>query len=168
MWRDKPASFDLKTLLRGANRHEENPETSQKRRPTRLRTTLVALTADHGDRKLLTDLAAENGWDVHLTQSLEEAEFAVNRLHAPVALCDRELPEVDWRTVVRTLASSQHEPCVIVTGKRVDDYFWEEVIRNRGYDVLSKPLREYEVTRIVGLALSFWNSRTAGQRKFRR
>src|SRR5581483_269033 len=154
MWRDKPASFDLKGLLGGANRNAENPETSQKKRLARLRTTLVALTADPEDRKLLTDLAVENGWEIHLTPNLEEAESAVDRLQAPVALCDRELPGVDWRTVVRTLASSRHEPCVIVTGKRVDDYFWEEVIRNRGYDVLSKPLREYEVTRIVGLALS--------------
>ncbi len=159
--------FSFPALLRGRNRANDNPAIEEQESFSP-RATLVALTLDPRDRQLLADLGGENGWKIHVTGDLDEAGSMVHRLRAPVALCDREAPDGNWRSAVRALASPGHEPCVIVCAKRVDDYLWEEVIRNRGYDILAKPLREYEVTRIVGLALSFWNSRASGDRMFRR
>ena len=39
-----------------------------------------------------------------------------------------------------------------------DDYLWNEVLSNGGYDVLAKPLRQQDVLRAVKFAWSYLNS----------
>lgn len=39
-----------------------------------------------------------------------------------------------------------------------DDYLWNEVVSNGGYDVLAKPLRQQDVLRAVKFAWSYLNS----------
>jgi hypothetical protein len=39
----------------------------------------------------------------------------------------------------------------------VDEYLWNETVRRGGYDVVSKPLREEDLIRVVRLAWSYWS-----------
>jgi hypothetical protein len=39
-----------------------------------------------------------------------------------------------------------------------DDYLRQELTRRNGYDVLPKPLRADNVSRVIELALSYWTS----------
>lgn len=120
--------------------------------------TLVALVAGDQDRKLLSEIADRSRWSVHFADTCEEAWTELNRLKAPVILCDRDLPDAEWREVVQRMASSAHRACAILVSRVVDDYLWNEVIGKGGYDVLAKPLRADELIRSVKLAWSFWNS----------
>jgi CheY-like chemotaxis protein len=121
------------------------------------RITVVSLVGSERDRRLLAGIGSQNQWNVFFAETCEEARAALDRLRAPVILCDRDLPGSKWRDAVEALSASPQRPCIILTSRVVDQYLLNEVIRRGGYDVLSNPLREEEVIRTVKLALSYWN-----------
>jgi DNA-binding response OmpR family regulator len=122
---------------------------------------IVAAGADEYDRSALQQVATREHWGVEFTNSSEEAWMIAKQLTAPVILCERDLPETNWREAVRSLAALPHRPVVILLSKVADEYLWNEVFRIGGFDILAKPLRIEEVRRAVGLALSYWRSEAA-------
>jgi hypothetical protein len=153
MWKGL-CSF-LASVRNRSTRREDDP-------PNRSRITIVALIAGERDCGLLKDVCARNRWSLHFTDTCGEAWTVLNRLKAPVVLCDRDLPGAEWRDVVHMMASSAHGACAILLSRVVDDYLWNEVIGKGGYDVLPKPLREDDIVRSVRLAWSYWNSSARG------
>jgi FixJ family two-component response regulator len=131
---------------------------------------IIGLVASNEDRRLLAGICSRNGWQLLFAETCEEARAALDKLKAPVILCDRDIPGKGWRETVEGLASSPHRACIILVSGVVDTYLWNEVVRTGGYDVLSKPLREDDVVRAVRLAWSYWNSskRTADLPRKRR
>jgi DNA-binding NtrC family response regulator len=119
---------------------------------------MVALVVDDEARSLLEDLCARNQWSVLFAGNCEQAAALLSESKAPVVLCDRDLLGVEWREAVHQMASSSHGACTILLSRVVDDYLWNEVTGQGGYDVVPKPLREAEVARTVRLAWSYWNS----------
>jgi FixJ family two-component response regulator len=131
---------------------------------------IIGLVTRDEDRHLLTGICSRNSWRLVLADTREEAQTALDKLKAPVILCDRDLPGKGWRETVEHLAASPHRACIILVSTVVDTYLWDEVVRMGGYDVLSKPLREEEVVHAVRLAWTYWNSATktvalSGKRK---
>lgn len=122
------------------------------------RVAIVALVASSQERDVLTSVSGREQWDVHFVESCEDAWAMSNQLIAPVILYDRDWPDTEWRAVVQSFALSPHRACVILTSRVVDDYLGEELFRQGGYDVLAKPLRADDVTRVIKLALSYWRS----------
>ena len=120
--------------------------------------TLVALVMGEQDRALLSHLAAEHGWAIHFAHTCGEAWDALNQLKAPIILCERDVPDSDWRGVIRKMVSAPHLVCAILISSVTDDYLWTEVISRGGHDVLATPLREENVLRAIRLAWMYWNS----------
>jgi DNA-binding NtrC family response regulator len=125
--------------------------------------TIVALVAGQRDRELLSRLAGEHQWILHLAGNCGEAWSALNESKAPIVLCDRELPATEWRDVIQMMVSSEHQAYAILVSKVADDYLWNEVIRRGGHDLLATPLREEDVLRAIRLAWSYWNSSLKAQ-----
>jgi len=125
---------------------------------------VIGLLASDADRQALAGICRRNQWHLLFAETCEDARTALDKLKAPVILCDRDLPGKEWRGAVADLAASPHRACVILVSAVVDSYLWYEVARTGGFDLLSKPLREEDVIRAVRLAWSYWNSatRTAG------
>ena len=119
---------------------------------------VVGLVTSDADRRLLTEICSRNRWHLLLTDTCEDARIALDKLKAPVMLCDRDLPGRGWRETVEDLASSPQRACIILVSEVVDTYLLNEVVRTGGYDVLSKPLREDDVVRAVKLASTYWYS----------
>lgn len=122
------------------------------------RIPVVALVVREEDRYVLTRASSEERLEVSFAESYEEACVLAGRLTAPVVLFDRDWPGIEWRTAVANLAALPHRACVILMSGVADGYLRQELIRTGGYDVLPKPLRPDNVTRVVKLALSYWNS----------
>jgi DNA-binding NtrC family response regulator len=120
--------------------------------------TIVGLIRSDKDRELLAGVCDRSGWQVVFADNCCDAKTAVDRVKAPVVLCDRDLAETKWRDAIESLASPPNLACVILLSEAVDTYLWSEVVRGGGYDVLPKPLREDDVIRAVRLARSYWNS----------
>ena len=119
---------------------------------------VIGLVPSDEDRQLLTGICSRNRWSLIFADTREEARTALDKMRAPVVFCDRDLPGNGWRRTVEDLASSPHGACIILLSRVVDTYLWNEVVRIGGFDVLSKPLREDKVVRMVRLAWSYWNS----------
>ena len=111
------------------------------------RIPIVALVSCDQDRDALTHIAARERWDLHLAESCEDAHFTASQLSAPVIVFDRDWPGAAWRNVVQNLASSAHQPCVILLTSVADEYLWQELIGCGGYDMLAKPLRAEDAAR---------------------
>jgi DNA-binding NtrC family response regulator len=119
---------------------------------------IVALAAGEQDRELLSRLAVEQRWVLHFAATCGEAWDTLNESRAPIVLCDRELLDTDWRSVIRKMVSAPHLVCAILISNVTDHYLWNEVISRGGHDLLAKPLREEDVLRAIRLAWSYWNS----------
>ena len=122
------------------------------------RLTVIALISGESNRRDLAGICSRKGWNLLLAGTVEDARAVLDKVRAPVILCDRDLPGNGWRSTVEGLASSPHRACVILVSPVVDTYLWNEVVRTGGFDVLSKPFREDEVARAVRLAWSYWNN----------
>jgi FixJ family two-component response regulator len=128
----------------------------RKAEPSRI--PLVALVASEQDRRLLARVSDLEPLEVHFVESCEKACAVANELTASVILLDRDWPETDWRIMVQNLAASPHQACVVLMSGVADDYLWQELVRRGGYDILTKPLRAEDVSRVVKLALAYWIS----------
>ena len=51
---------------------------------------------------------------------------------------------------------------MLLISRVTDEYLWNEVVSNGGYDVLRKPLSESDVQRQVRLAWSYWSGMRQG------
>lgn len=120
--------------------------------------TILSLLADQQDRAVMADLARQNHWDVIATESLENARGICERVEPQIVLLDRDLAGEDWRKKMAGLAPASSGACVVLVSKVIDDYLWNEVVLNGGYEILPKPLLEEEVSRTVRLARSYWAS----------
>jgi len=120
--------------------------------------TIVSILLDEQDRSLITKVCEGNQWDVFFANSGDEARQVAEKIKPPIILLDRDMADGDWRHALSAFASASSEACIILISRVADDYLWNEVVCNGGYDVLSKPLREQDVLRAVRLAWFYWNS----------
>ena len=126
---------------------------------------VIGLIGGERDRRILDGVCARHHWSVVFADSCDEARRALDRIEAPVVLCDRDLPGEEWRQVVEALAASPQPSCILLLSKVVDDYLRDAVVGGGGYDVLRKPLREDEVAHAIRLAWTYWNSAPSGRRR---
>ena len=90
----------------------------------------------------------------------------LNKYHSAVPaviLCERELPDGNWKTVLSACENSPDSPLLLVTSKTADENLWAEVLNLGGYDVLMKPFELGEVTRVIGMAWRQWFTRSLRQ-----
>ena len=83
---------------------------------------------------------------VRTTNSFREACGQLSSDSNPVVICERSLPDGDWKDLVGKT------PRLIVTSHAADEALWAEVLNLGGYDVLGQPFDELEVRRVVAMA----------------
>src|SRR4029077_14828318 len=71
----------------------------------------------------------------------------------PVIVCERDLPDGNWKDILGDTAAFPNPPVLVVTSRLADEYLWAEVLNLGGYDLLAKPFREPEVKRVLAAAL---------------
>jgi DNA-binding response OmpR family regulator len=121
------------------------------------RIAVLAVIQQPADRSLLDEIAQRHRWKMALASSREEARDCLPRIEPQIILFDRDGDPIDWRSAVSSLAAASNGACVLLISRVVDEYLWNEVVSNGGYDVVRKPLREDDLLRNVKLAWSYWN-----------
>lgn len=124
------------------------------------RIPVLAIAPDERDKSSLSLFSVRGQWDLALTGSCDEALEMLKKMRAAVILCDRDLPGLDWRDALETLAASRPDCPIVLTSSVNDEYLWDEVIHKGGYDVLAKPLQENQTVRAVNLAWSYSKERS--------
>ena len=88
-------------------------------------------------------------WSLTIADTVSHGLSADFSSSPVIVILDRDLASPDWRPSVRQFASQPNSACVILASRVIDDYLWEEVIQQGGYDVLAKPFQEAELIRIM-------------------
>ena len=117
---------------------------------------IVALLGEDADRAVVSAFCRRRDWEVSFARTCPEAVAVMERIQAQILLLDRDLAGEDWKETMTAFASSSGRTCIMLISRAVDAYLWNEVVRNGGYEVLTKPLQEEDVSRVVTLAWSYW------------
>lgn len=122
------------------------------------RVAILCLLSEAADRSLIAETCRRHGWDVYFADDVEQARRLLAGADFQIVLLDRDVAGEKWRDAMTRLVIPSGAPCTLLISKVFDDYLLNEVVRNGGYDVLAKPLREQDVARAVRLAWSYWMS----------
>ena len=95
-------------------------------------------------------------WRTYRVRSRLEFVRHVHDNRPRVVVCERDLPDGDWRDVLAATSSLPSPPPLIVASRLADEHLWAEVLNLGGYDVLAKPLDKQEVGRTLKLAWDRW------------
>jgi DNA-binding response OmpR family regulator len=118
---------------------------------------VMAILPFREDRIRLSEIFRHSRWQLHLSDSLNDARVLLNKSHIGVVLTDRHLPDGGWQDVLHELErSSTKAPPVIVVSRLADERLWAEVLNLRGYDVLATPLDTDEVRWSISSAFRHW------------
>jgi len=118
---------------------------------------LVVLSADGEFYARLEQIAAGRKWQIARAASLEQAEALLDAEPSPLIICEHD-PEGHWRSALRRLNVLPVKPCTLLASRVADDYLWQEVVRNHGYDILQKLAADDQLIRSLKLAW-FWSRR---------
>lgn len=116
---------------------------------------ILAITPFLADQVVLRQLITETGWKLGIIPEFEVAIARLQTHFSPVVLCDRNLPGFNWRDTLEILTSVASPSAVILMSAVVDEYLWDEVIQNRGFDVIAKPFRQEELIETIRFALFY-------------
>jgi len=120
---------------------------------------LISPLAD--DHLSLRQIFDHWNWNLHIVSTCSEALAHTSQHESQVVICERELPDGDWKLLLNEFQSLPMPPTLIVTSRLADDRLWAEVLNLGAYDVLAQPFDSVEVKRVVFLAWHerWWRSR---------
>ena len=121
---------------------------------------ILAVMPYDPDRQGLLEIAGRR-WHFDFAATCESALKKLAAQKFAIILCDRDLPDFDWRHAVEVLAGRASGAFVILASPVNDDYLWQEVIQRGGYDVVTKPFQEERVRQVIDLAWARWTSEKA-------
>ncbi len=89
---------------------------------------------------------------VSAAYSIREGLALLRRQPPRIVICERDLPDGNWRQVLDALPQLPSPPLFILASRHADERLWAEVLNLGGYDVLIKPFDRQELTRVLRLA----------------
>lgn len=120
--------------------------------------SILVATPHPEDLNSLRHILHHRDWSLSLCMSAREAVDKASELRPAILICERDLPDGNWKDVLNGLESMVNPPLLLVVSRHADESLWAEVLNLGGYDVLLKPFDRSEVTRVVGMAWRQWFS----------
>jgi DNA-binding response OmpR family regulator len=103
----------------------------------------------------LQDIFRHSNWKVYRAFNCREALELLREHHIPVIICEQNLPDGNWKTLLEEVEAMPARPRLIVSSRLADHQLWGEVLNLGAYDVLPTPFDAREVFRVSFLA---WHS----------
>jgi len=117
---------------------------------------VLAVSPHKEDHASLRAIFGHSNWEIFEAHACQEAVSFLKKNRMAVLVCERDLPDGSWKTLLDSLSMLPNPPLLVVTSQDTDDKLWSEVLNLGAYDVLSKPFDRSEVTRIISLAWLHW------------
>lgn len=117
---------------------------------------VLAVSPNETDLKILSRILDHSAWLFESAPSIRDAQRTLIANQAHVVVCDKRLPDGDWKDLLELACSLPNPPQVIVASKDADDRLWAEVLKRGAWDVLVKPFHPQEVYQSVHLAWRHW------------
>lgn len=116
---------------------------------------VLAVTPSEEDQTRLQGILCE--WEIRRARTCEQARTVLNDESIILIVCERELPDGNWKDLLDYLSPRHAAPLLIVFSQLADDALWAEVLNLGGHDVLPKPLDDREVLWSVRMAWEHWS-----------
>ena len=88
----------------------------------------------------------------------EGLDFLRKHHDVAVVICERQLPDGDWRHLLKQLERLADKPSFIVSARLADERLWAEALNLGAFDLLlSAPFQVEEVIRVTESAWLAWN-----------
>jgi DNA-binding response OmpR family regulator len=111
------------------------------------------------DHDSLRHVLGHSNWRLLHACSCAEALALLHQSRVPVVICERDLPDGNWRALLDEVSRLPSPPSVIVSSRLADECLWAEVLNLGGYDMLATPFEANEVFRVAFLAWHSWKKR---------
>jgi DNA-binding response OmpR family regulator len=111
------------------------------------------------DQTDLRHVLHHSRWNITRAANVGTAALLLQEQAPSVVLCERNLPDGNWKDVLDQASQQENPPNVLVISRHADESLWAEVLNEGGYDVLLKPFDVSEVTRVVRMAWQRWTGR---------
>ncbi len=105
---------------------------------------LLMITSRAEDVKDLQALLLETPWELTAISSPDEAAAALKEAPVPILLFDRDTEGASWQTTMKRLIHSR-SACIVLVSNVSDQYLWNEVVQQGGFDLLTRPFRREQV-----------------------
>ena len=122
--------------------------------PENISILLVSPSAE--DMSSLRRILHHGDWHISRASDCQEAAKHLRQHGASVVICDRDLPDGDWKDLLQQTSAMDSRPLLLVVSRVADEALWAEVLNLGGYDVLLKPFDRSEVLRVIGMAWRQW------------
>jgi DNA-binding NtrC family response regulator len=142
-------------MLNGFWRRRDDAPATARRADTGARDDIIrvlALTRDADEWNSLHAISDAEKWILLWAHTSERAKEIIARYRVPVVICDRDLPNEDWRRVISDLATVRPPVCTLLASEVSDEYLWREVVQNHGFEILVKPFDRERVARTIRFA----------------
>jgi DNA-binding NtrC family response regulator len=107
--------------------------------------SLLIVTSRAEDIGELRDLLQGTPWDLTDVRDLDGAAGALQAAAVPMLLFDRDTAAGGWQESIRHLTRTHPNACVILLSNVSDQYLWDEMIQQGGFDVLTRPFKKDQV-----------------------
>ena len=122
---------------------------------------LLVVSSQVDDCSAVRQILQNASWQIDHAASLEEAGKYLQQKVASVILCERDLPDGNWKDLLARTRELPLVPSVLVVSRHADDDLWADVLSSGGYDVLPKPFDRREMVRVIGMAWRHCYSKNA-------
>lgn len=122
---------------------------------------ILAVNGSQTDLRLLRCLFSGSSWELATVESVAEASEWLQRNSAPIVLCERRLPDGEWKDLLAVVNRMEGSPRIIVTSRQADDALWIEALNCGAFDVLPFPSRPSEMFSALSNAWRNWHQHDA-------
>ena len=117
---------------------------------------VLAVSPQESDLQILSRIIDHSAWTFESASSIREARESLAKRHAHVVVCEKKLPDGDWKDLLEITAGLPDGPQLIVVSKDADERLWAEVLNRGAWDVLARPFRAQDVYQSIHLAWRHW------------
>ena len=115
----------------------------------------IVITTDEEFYLRLHKIANTHAWRIERAFATDEAEKLIRTKPTPIVIYDSDSNDGNWREALRGLNELPAQPCVLLASRVADDYLLQDVVRNRGYDLLPKSVDSENLIHRLNFAW-FW------------
>ena len=118
---------------------------------------ILAVNLCKQDCRFLRTIFSNLPWRLASVATLAEGVRQAKSQSVPVIVCERDLPDGNWKHLLDKVGMLAQPPRLIVASRFADERLWAEVLNLGGHDVLVTPFDADEVHRVVSYAVDSWH-----------
>lgn len=112
--------------------------------------SLLLFSSRAEDSSELKEVLRGTPWELTAVARLEDAVALLTAASVPILLLDRDAPgacgqDACWQDTMKRLIEARKNACVVLLSSVSDQYLWEEVVQQGGFDLLTRPFRKEQV-----------------------